>query len=81
LHEDTRQIRFILEEVLAFAKRQEELASKQTNDSHSGDKRYRPLANFLINSTTSGQLALFLLQDQKKMSLALFRIICYAAEE
>jgi len=30
----TRQIRFILEEVLAFAERQEEQASKQSNDFH-----------------------------------------------
>lgn len=30
----TRQIRFILEEVLAFAERQEEQASRRSNDSH-----------------------------------------------
>jgi len=30
----TRQIRFILEEVLAFAELQEKLASKRSNDSH-----------------------------------------------
>jgi hypothetical protein len=34
----TRQIRFILEEVLAFAERQEEQASKQSNDSHINNK-------------------------------------------
>ena len=34
----TRQIRFILEEVLAFAERQEEQASKQSNDSHSSER-------------------------------------------
>lgn len=30
----TRQIRFILEEVLAFAERQEEQASRRSSDSH-----------------------------------------------
>jgi len=30
----TRQIRFIVEEVLAFAERQEEQASSQSNDFH-----------------------------------------------
>jgi hypothetical protein len=32
IHNGTRQIRFILEEVLAFAERQEEQASSQSND-------------------------------------------------